>query len=232
MIKIAEIQGFVSVKKGLILFALIITSLCYCDAQGDKVIVPTSFEDSVRVVLENTRSLDASVVGAGFFSIWNGLSIDQQMVIKKQTFQMRKKKFPLKSHLVNYFGAIVNAVTIEKADATTLSGYLKVAGKVIEDLPGAKAQNFFARSRIFFEHHALAYDKSFRLYAKEDTYAFEYIAPPPPPSWNDTISTETEPETYPEEPQPLDEIPQDQTRRGSGRARADGKPQAAIRWRP
>lgn len=173
--------------------------------------VPVSFEDSVRVALENTRSLDASVVGAGFFSIWSGLAIDQQIIIKKQSFQMRKKKFSLKSHFVNYYGAIVNAVSIEKADSETLASYLKVAGKVIENLKPAEVQNFFARTRTFFEHHALNYDKSFRLYATDDAYSFEYLASEPPPSWNDTVTTETPSEIDTVEPPPTEEVLPDQT---------------------
>lgn len=177
-------------------------------AQGDRVTTPSSFEDSVRVVLENTRSLDASVVGTGFFSIWNKLGIDQQIIIKKQSFQMRKRKFPLKSHMVNYFGAIVNAVSVENADPATLAGFLKVAGKVIESSTSTVALNFFAVSRTFFQHHALNYEKSFRLYASEDSYSFAYLesAPAPELSWNDTVSSESQPEAYLEEPSPAGEL--------------------------
>ncbi|MEX1241140.1 MAG: hypothetical protein WEB30_15560, partial [Cyclobacteriaceae bacterium] len=162
-------------KQAIILFSVILTSWTVCRGQGDRVSMPASFEDSVRVALENTRSLDATVVGAGFFSIWNQLAIDQQMVIKKQTFQLRRKKFPLKTHIINYFGAIVNAINVEKADAGTFNDYLKVAGKVIEKANARQAQNFFAASRAFFQHHALRYDKGFRLYAKDDAYSFDYI---------------------------------------------------------
>ena len=159
-------------------------------AQGDR-LIPTGFEDSVRVALENSRSLDATVVGAGFFSVWNQLDLNQQLLIKKQSFLMRKRKFPLKSHMVNYFGAIVNALTVEKADAAILDSYLKVAGKVIEKSPPPQAQQFFAASRIFFQFHALQYDKSVRLYALEDSYAFDYIENMSKPlSWNEPIGTE------------------------------------------
>ena len=123
---------------------------------------------------------------------------------------MRKRKFPLKSHIVNYFGAIVNAVTIENADPATLTGYLKVAGKVIENANASQVQNFLAVSRTFFQYHALHYEKSFRLYAKEDSYSFDYIESTPTLSWNDTISLENQLEKYPEDPQPIEEIPEEQ----------------------
>lgn len=184
-------------------------------AQGDRVSLPSSFEDSVRVVLENTRSVDATVVGAGFFSAWTQLSLDQQLLVKKQSLQIRKRKFPLKSHVVNYFGAIVSALNVEKADPETLNAYLKVAGKVIEKASNAQAQLFFASSRNFFQHHALSYDKNFRLYASGDAYSFDYIEitepaslswnePAPETSTEETSETETEISSSWEETQPTE----------------------------
>jgi len=200
-----RISRFYQVKQAIILLGILLAFRSHCSAQGDRLPLPSNFEDSVRVVLENTRSIDATVIGAGFFGIWNQLGIDHQMIIKKQTFRMRKKKFPLKTHLVNYFGAIVNAINIEKADPATLTDFLKVTEKVIEKSNPRQAQDFFAASRAFFEHHAIHYDKSFRLYAQEDTYKFDYIENNPEPalSWDqpDTASTT---DTY-EDPPPLEE---------------------------
>src|SRR5690606_41009616 len=101
-------------------------------AQGAGLTAPIGFEDSVRIALENSRSIDGTVVGAGFFAVWPQLGIDQQITIKRQSAQMRKRKFPMKTHMVNYFGAIFCAVSIEKADVSTLDSYLKVAGRMIE----------------------------------------------------------------------------------------------------
>lgn len=184
-------------KQAFILLSVFLASWTHTSGQGDRTPFPASFEDSVRVVLENTRNLDATVVGAGFFAIWNQLSVDQQLAIRKQTFLMRKKKFPLKNHVINYFGAIVNAINVEKTDPATLTGYLKVAGKVIEKSNARQAQNFFAAARTFFEHHALQYDKTFRLYASDYSYAFDYIENIPPPSldWDSPASTDANPDT-------------------------------------
>jgi hypothetical protein len=159
--------------------------------------ISMSFQDSVRVVLENSKNIDASVIGSGFAGIWNSLPIDQQLQIKKQAFQLRKKKFPLRPNVINYFGAIVNAVNVEHADASKISAYLRVAGKVIDNLTTAKANNFFSNSRTFFLHHSLHYEKSFKLIAQDDEYHFEYIAPAPLINFDDTTQllnqpTETE----------------------------------------
>ena len=161
--------------------------------QGDGLSAPASFADSVRIALENSRNLDATVVGAGFFSIWDQLSVDQQMVVKKQSFLMRKRKFPLKSHMVNYYAALVNAISIEKVDASTLNSYLKVAGRVMEKGSAAQAQQFLSLARMFFQHHALSYDKTFRLYAVDDTYTFDYLEniPSPTLSWDERAQNES-----------------------------------------
>ena len=101
---------------------------------------------------------------------------------------MRKKKYPVRPHLVNYFGAIADAVNIEKADASKISDFLRVAGLVIDSEPTAKAANFFKISNTFFQHHALHYEKSFRLYARDDDYSFDFISPAPAIDLNDTTS--------------------------------------------
>jgi hypothetical protein len=95
---------------------------------------------------------------------------------------MKKKGYKLRPHLVPYFGAIVNAVNVEGIDPTQFNIFLKVVDKVIENYRADKALIFFKNSREFFEHHALHYDRTSRLYAKEGDYTFEYIEylPPPP----------------------------------------------------
>jgi hypothetical protein len=149
---------------------------------------PVSFPDSVRIVLENTRKADAVAAGTSFANAWSNLRVDQQLVIQKQVWLMRKKKFPLRPHLTNYFSAIANAVNIEKADGSKISEFIRVAGLVIESEPTAKAANFFKVSNVFFGHHALHYERSARLYARDDEYTFDFIAPAPVIDLNDTTS--------------------------------------------
>jgi hypothetical protein len=195
LVIICEFQGFVPVKK-VFLYSIILilssTHMSWSQGNGKGSSVTLNFPDSVLIVLENTRTVDATVVGSGFASLWSNLSPDQQQVIRKQTYLMRKKKFPLKPHLINYFGCIVDGVNVEKADGPTLSKFLSVSGKVIENQPAPKALNFFVVSRAFFQHHALHYEKSFRLYAKDDSYTFDYIAPTAPISWDDTTRLQQE----------------------------------------
>jgi hypothetical protein len=184
--------------------------------QGEGMVV--GFADSVRIELENTRMMEAQVIGAGFTTAWQNLGLDHQALIRRQVYAMKKKRYKLSSQMVYYFGAIANAVNTDGADVVKLDGFLRVADKVLDKLRPDKATSFFRASREFFEHHALYFDNTFRLYARDDDYAFEYIEFVPPPvdttyteptqeetdSWNDydTVQQEIKPywETLPPPP--------------------------------
>lgn len=166
--------------------------MALCLGQGSAT-PPLNFPDSVLIVLENTRNVDASVIGSGFATAWGSLGIDQQQIIRKQTALMKKKKFPLRPHLVSYFGAIVNAVNVEKTDVTTFSKFLGVAGKVIENYPTAKTLTFLTSASSFFQHHALHYEKSYRLMSSDDEYTFEYREAAPLVSFDDTTQYQSQP---------------------------------------
>ncbi len=169
-----------------VLSVLLLALFIRVNGQGNRVAVPLNFPDSIHIILENTRNVDATVVGSGFASAWNNLGLDVQQTIRRQTAVMKRKKFPLRPHLVQYFGSIVSAINVEHADPAKLASYLAVAGKVIEKYPTPKALNFFTVSRSFFQHHALHYEKTSRLYARDDDYIFDFIEPPPLIAWDDT----------------------------------------------
>lgn len=153
--------------------------------------ITLSFPDSIRTVLENTRKLDAEVVGSGMNAVWTSLDLRQQSMIRRHVWQLRKKKLTLRPYVVSYLGAVVDAVTHEKADSRILSKYLEVAGKVIEKENTPKILAFLTNSRTFFRQHALHYDKTFRLYARDDRYSFDYIEPAPEIAWDDTTQYES-----------------------------------------
>jgi hypothetical protein len=136
-----------------------------------------TFQDSVRLVLENTRSTDAMAVATAFQNAWSSLGPDQQFKVRSQAKQMKKKRYKLIPHLVNYYGAIASAISVENTDANRLSNYLTVAGKVIEKDNITQANSFFQQSRDFFEHHALSYEKFFQLNVTNDDYQFDYLEP-------------------------------------------------------
>lgn len=158
----------------IILFFLSISASLAQPGSGTGVKLP--FQDSVRVALENTRNTDAEAIGLALSNVWNGLGADLQVVVMKQSRLMKKKGYKLRPHVQSYFGALVDAINVEKTDNETLASYLKVAGKVIENEDARKGSVFFNNSRAFFRHHALHYDKGVKLYARDDSYYFDYIA--------------------------------------------------------
>ena len=162
--------------------------------------IALSFPDSLRIVMENTRNTDAGVVGGMLTTAWGNIDLDQQEKIKRQFRLMKRKGYKLRPHMVEYFGAIVNAVNLEGIDAAQLNNYLKVSEKVIQNYRIDKALSFFKTSRGFFEHHALFSDKGYRLYAKESEYTFEYIEfiPPPPDTLASLNDTATNTDTWTE----------------------------------
>lgn len=189
-----------------IIFCLLIVSGPLL-AQKPAVTMPVDFQDSLRIVLEKTRNLDATVAGAAFVAAWPSLTPDQQNQIKRQVYQLRRKKVPLRPAITNYAAAIGHAIQIEKADAATVSSFLKVAGKVIENEKGSSLNGFFQHARVFFQRHALHYEKPFRLHISGGTYAFDYIAPPPAYDPYDTTQVVETTETTGEEslPEPMED---------------------------
>ncbi|MBS1488093.1 MAG: hypothetical protein JST43_10950 [Bacteroidetes bacterium] len=141
---------------------------------------PLAFQDSVKVSLENTKGIEASSIGDAFGSVWMSLSPDQQMTIRKQVKLMKKKGYRTQPHFINYYGALTAAINVEKMDIQKFTTFLTVAGTAIQKDNPSLVNYFFQLSRDFFEHHALRYEKFFRLRVTDDEYSFEYIQPKPP----------------------------------------------------
>ena len=181
------------------LAALLISTACW--AQKNKgteaaTTIKLDFQDSLRVLLENTKNLEASTIGAGFVTIWGGLGLDQQQTIRQQAKQMKKKGYKLRPHFQNYLGAITDAINVEGADASKISNFLAVTQNVIDFENPTQAAAFLKNTRDFFHHHALHFEKSFRLYAHDDSYQFEYVKAAPEFITLDTTST----------PNPMDQL--------------------------
>jgi hypothetical protein len=179
-----EFQGLFSLlsrsgRYGTILLLLLSLPAAGQDPQPQ---VSLAFPDSVRIVLENLKTTDGHVIGGGFMTAWEGLTLDQKFKVRVHTAALRRKKFKLASQSIHYYGAMVNAVNVERADAEHMDEFLAAAGRVIAEYPPARATEFFKSIRTFFHEHALRDEKGFRLYAKGDgDYSIDFIDPPKPP---------------------------------------------------
>jgi hypothetical protein len=139
--------------------------------------VPVGFADSIQVALEKTRGAQALAVAPLFTRAWASLTPDQQDLVRRQVSKMRSRKYSLNPHILNYLAAVAHAVNDERASPATLTQYLTVAGQVIEVYEPKTANRFFEVSRTFFAHHALHYERTYRLYARDDQYRFDFIVP-------------------------------------------------------
>jgi hypothetical protein len=141
-----------------------------------------------------------------FTQAWGNLALEQQLHIRNQMLRMKRKGYRVSPHLTAYLAALAEAVLTEKIDAARLNQYLSMIDQVVDNLKADKALVVFQQAQTFFSHHALRYDKTFRLYARDDAYSFEYITftPPPPDTtavnyddWSDYPEPDTSPSEIP-----------------------------------
>ncbi|WP_127121525.1 hypothetical protein [Chryseotalea sanaruensis] len=142
--------------------------------------MPIPFQDSVRNALAASKNVESIAIGDGFVQVWSSYGMTEQNSIKKQITLMRKKGYKLRPHVIQYVSALVHAKQTENADNPTITSFLNTAQKVIENYSATQANNFLNASKIFFQHHAIHFDKGFQLYSSNDTYFFDFIEPPKP----------------------------------------------------
>ncbi len=164
-----------SISSLLVAFAISASSFAQQGNQQDN--YQLGFQDSIRVLLNNTKVMEVMAIGDGLASVWANLGPDQQQQIKKQSKLMKKKGYKLYPHFINYYGTLSAALNIEKVDNSRFASFLSVIDKVLNKENGNQANTFFQQSRDFFEHHALNFQKNFRLRVADDDYSFIYLEP-------------------------------------------------------
>jgi hypothetical protein len=107
-----------------ILLASVATVATYAQQEPGGASYQLGFQDSIRVLLNNTRAMEVMAIGDGFASVWANMGPDQQTLIRKQARLMKKKGYKLRPHFVNYYGSIVAALSIEKTDPSKFNRFL------------------------------------------------------------------------------------------------------------
>lgn len=185
---IYEFQGLQSVKRAILYLCFLVLAGAGFSQSVEHTTL--SFQDSLKSVFDKSRNTEASAVGDAFVNAWNGLTRDQQSKIRAQAAAMVAKGYKLRPHFVNYFGAIANGENIEKPDAAIWNSFFLVGDQVIENETPDKASQYFKFVRSFWEHHALNFDRKFRLRVTDEGYAFEYKKVETFPSLSDASSEE------------------------------------------
>jgi hypothetical protein len=148
-------------------------------AQGNGApLKPQTFTDSISLKLNSYRTEEARIIALDIADIWTKLGLDKQQKIKLQYELLNERGYLSRPMLIAYFGSIVSAIKQEAIEERKMTAWLNVAEQVILMDPVNQIQEFFRASRTFFQHHALHYDRSYKLKLINDSYTFEYIAPP------------------------------------------------------
>ena len=169
------------VKKNLpYLYLLILSVWCNVSRAQTQEPIKLAFQDSIRVMLENTKSVDATAIGASFGNLWGNLSDEQQTLIRKQVKWMKKRAARIQPQYVNYYGAITSAIDIEKLDATKFTAFLKAVDKSMGKLNLNDLNVILQQARVFFQFHSLTYEKFFHLKISDDSYDISFVEPPTP----------------------------------------------------
>ena len=153
------------------------------------------FGDEVRTLLNQSNNETSMGVGESFAVAWKDFTPDLQTKITKQTKQLKDAGARTRSHLTEYFGALAAAVNDEHASVKTITSYLVVSQKVLDEYPLSKSLLFYKTSRTFFETGALYSSNGYQLLTKNRDYVFEYAVEELPPMEEE----EPEPDNYNEE---------------------------------
>ncbi|HMP98271.1 MAG TPA: hypothetical protein PKC24_00730, partial [Cyclobacteriaceae bacterium] len=147
-------------------------------AQGNgAAIKPGNFPDSIAFALNAYRTDEARQIATDFSALWPGFGLDQQKAIKQHHSLLQLKGYRSRPIIINFFAALVNAKKFENLSNAQFNAYLDVLGKTVMNESAENVQEFLRASRVFFRHHALHFDRSYRLSITEDVFRFDYVEP-------------------------------------------------------
>ena len=100
---------------------------------------------------------------------------DEQKKIHTHLEKMLAKGIKPGSIFSPYFSSIVHAKTTERLDTQKFGQYLNVFENVIDTDDPLLIHHFLKTSSLFFEHRAIYYAKSNKVFISEDSYQFEFV---------------------------------------------------------
>ncbi len=125
-------------------------------------------------------------LGADFETLWynNSISENNKLKIWEQSGKMLRKGYSLRGSLKNYIASIVHALNSENLDAQKFNSYLLLADNIVEAYPSAEGSLIFGTLKNFFQHRAIYYQRSNQLFVFNDSYTFDFVAPPVVPEYD------------------------------------------------
>ncbi|WKN33164.1 hypothetical protein PZB74_07385 [Porifericola rhodea] len=136
------------------------------------------YGDDVKRLLSRANDSTAIKTGDQFASLWQNLSSTQQDTIMATSSQMMAKNFQLSPFFVNYYAAINAAIDSANISATNLDAMLSMLHQTSREFNRKEFAYTTATLRDFFQRGALYFANYNKLYARNATYSFEFIAPP------------------------------------------------------
>ncbi|TRX62688.1 hypothetical protein FNH22_00920 [Fulvivirga sp. M361] len=134
--------------------------------------------DSLKNRLNDSRSQQTLTIRDDFLTAWPRLGPEIQDKAMRQVAAIMNKKYSTRGIIDLYFRSIAAAKDIEFANDPTITPYLNVMQKMIDNHDKDEILTFLRASTQFFEHHALYYANASKLYVQNDAYQFQYIEAP------------------------------------------------------
>ena len=167
-----------SMKHLYLLFTfLLVVAHFSLQAQNTKLFQdPTQFTTQVKGLMAPTRNEGAIKIAAQLEQLWaaNTLTNTQQAKVIEMSQKMQQKKLKARPHFENFYGALVNGVTIQKLSGPRLDEFLQVAGESLEkdDLKGF--ENFLSTTYLFLSNRFIFKSNYSNLQAPNGSFSFEY----------------------------------------------------------
>lgn len=133
------------------------------------------FPLEIARILSESSNQAAIGVGQSFTIAWTNLGADVRNKIIGETKLLFDKGYRVRPHMENYFAAVASAINDENLGGQTLTDYLNLTQRVIEEQTQKEAYDYFKTTRVFFESRALYKSKANALIVNNDQYRFAFI---------------------------------------------------------
>ncbi|RDC66398.1 hypothetical protein [Adhaeribacter pallidiroseus] len=137
---------------------------------------PAQFTTQVKGLMAPTRNEGAIKVATQLEQVWaaNTLTSTQQAKVMEISQKMQQKKLKARPHFENFYGALVNGVTIQKLTGTRLDEFLQVTSESLEKDEVKGFENFLATSHLFLSNKFIFKSSYSNLQAQNGSFSFEY----------------------------------------------------------